>query len=155
MTPDGRITIRARSTGAELSKHALSGQCPRQSLPTVFYAGFLKSSQIQPLQESVDSLIRTIKIIVFQKLPDVLPRPGNPGKYFIVIHHKLRFAVCFCITVKRPDSCKFIYTSTYSEMILPISPISTFPLNSKVASNPFANRRNSSESGTSSMKPGV
>ena len=65
-----------------LSEHVLSGQSPGQSLPAVFYAGFLKFAQVQPLQESVDSLIRTIKIIVFQKLPDILTCPCDLGEYF-------------------------------------------------------------------------
>ena len=44
---------------------------------------------------------------------------------------------------------------TYSEMIRPITPMSTFPLNSKLATKPLVNVKTNSESGTNSTKPGV
>ncbi len=52
-------------------------------------------------------------------------------------------------------TCICVFTRTYSDMILRICLMSTFPLNSKVASNPFAIRKNSSESGTSSIVTGI
>ena len=78
-----------------LTSLTLPGQDSGQSFPAVFYAGFLKSVEIQSVKESVDSFLRTVKIIVFQKLPDILPHPGNLSKYFFVLHHKLRFAVFY------------------------------------------------------------
>ena len=45
--------------------------------------------------------------------------------------------------------------STNSEIILPILPISVFPLNSNFAVAPLLNIINSSESGINSAKPGV
>ena len=47
------------------------------------------------------------------------------------------------------------YFKTYSEIIRPIFPISTFPLNSNFAVNVFENIMNNSESGNNSANPGV
>ena len=47
------------------------------------------------------------------------------------------------------------YSNTYCEIICPILPMSTFPLNSNVAVKPLENMIKSSESGNSSRKPGV
>ena len=48
-----------------------------------------------------------------------------------------------------------VYARTNSEIILPILPMSTFPLNSNLAVKPLENMMNSSESGNISAKPGV
>ena len=44
---------------------------------------------------------------------------------------------------------------TNSEIMRPIAPMSTLPLNSNFAVNPFENTRSSSESGTNSATLGV
>ena len=68
---------------------------------------------------------------------------------------KISLGECHYESESFNDIYDFYLSRTYSDIILPISPMFTPPLNSKVAVKPFANIRNSSESGMISMNPGV
>ena len=72
---------------------ALLKQSPGQSFPAILNTSFLKPAEIQSLQKLINSFLRAFKIMILQELPDILPRPGNLGEYFIILNNKLHLNI--------------------------------------------------------------